>query len=71
MLHQHTSYWLGFGENSWPPGISSFPNSIELKPWLKLGLHLLLSNRSAETEFWVKEEKKALLLCRAKGATAG
>ena len=38
---------------------------------LKLSLCLLLPNRNPKTEFWVQEKKTALLLCQAKGATAG
>ena len=33
---------------------------------LKLDLSPLVLNRNAETEFWVKEKKIALLLCQAK-----
>ena len=42
-----------------------------LEVLLKLGLYSQLLNRNVETEFWVKEEKIALLFCQAKGATAG
>ena len=38
---------------------------------LRLGLIPLLQNRNLETEFWMKEKKIALLLCQAKGSTAG
>ena len=44
-------------------------NQLVLFP--KLSLCPPLPNRNAETEFWVKEEKIALLLCQAKGATVG
>ena len=39
--------------------------------WPKLGVCPLVSNRNLETEFGVKEEKIALLLCQAEEATAG
>ena len=38
---------------------------------LKLSLFPLVPNTNAETEFGVKEKKITLLLCQAKGATAG
>ena len=34
----------------------------------KLGLCSSVPNRNAETEFWVKQKRIALLFCQAKGA---
>ena len=37
----------------------------------KLSLCPSEPNTNSKTEFWVKEKEIALLLCQAKGATAG
>ena len=37
----------------------------------KSSLYTQTSNYISETEFWVKQKRIVLLLCQAKGATAG
>ena len=49
------------------------PETTVAETWawsMKLSLCPPVPNTNVETEFWVKEEEIALLLCQAKGATA-